>query len=370
MPEHETPETSDQDGDQDASPRGALGALAQIIGAVALGLAVSLALLEFVVAPRLGFGQELSRVQAIAQRTAQPFEPRTLVVVSNSVGVEGIDAEAMQRAADSGWNVVNLSMNGTEVLSIQVLLSRVLAAEPDAVLWVIRPEAVGEPRSINPQMAKAFRYAGYTENVPWIVDGRVVEGAPPFLDAESVEALTASPATLKLAMRTTPLAAVNERVRDAFRDGWRPARPDNFVDPYFLTADITGGRLDRHVEETVSSVRERAGDPREPHTPVEPGDDRRAGVPLIAEIARAVRAAGAQMIFAVPPSHPDFRAIMRPYEREILGRLRDLPQAPAVIDATTALDGAGFADAIHPNAEGRERLSVFIGERLPAPARE
>jgi len=365
MTEPETPETSEPE-----APRRALGGVVQVLTAVALGVGLALALLEFAVAPRLGFGRELSRVQAIAQLTAEPFAPRTLVVVSNSVGVEGIDADAMGRASAAGWEVVNLSMNGTEVLSIQVLLSRVLAAEPDAVLWVVRPEAVGEPRTINPQMAKAFRYSGYTEHVPWIAGGRVTEGAPPFLNAESVEALTASPAQIKLSMRTTPLSALNGRVRDAFRDGWRPARPDNFVDPYFLTADITGGQLDRHVNETISSVRERAGEPREPRTTVEPGDDRRAGVLLIAEIARAVRAAGAQMIFAVPPSHPDFRAIMQPYEREILGRLRALPHAPAVIDATSALDGAGFADAIHPNAEGRERLSVFIAERLPAPARE
>ncbi len=258
-------------------------------------------------------------------------------------------------------------MNGTEVLSIQVLLSQVLSAKPDAVMWVIRPEAVGLPRSINPQMAKAFKLAGYTDHIPWFTQSGPTTDAPKWLSAESLESLQATPADSKRSMRVSPLAAINETVRNTFRSGWRPADPANFNDPHFLTADITGKRLKRHIEETIASITERAGEAQSPPLDPATAGETRAGASLIADIARTVKTTGTTMIFAVAPSHPEFRDTMRPYEAEILTRLRALPGSPVIIDATSAIGDTDFADAIHPNSAGRQTLSAFIGARLPAP---
>lgn len=332
------------------------GAVAAPVG-VLVGLVLSLVVLRLVVVPKVGFPGDLRRVAAIARHTDRPFTDRpTLVLVSNSAGVEGLDASAMLEAAVSaglsGWRIENLCVNGSEVYTVQVLTGKVMSARPRAVLWLVRPELIGTPLPLNPQLARCLAYTGYREHTPWLPDGPYPEGLP----AESLEGLRATRGEIELSLRTAPLQQLNDVAREKLTKGYRRGEPSDFVAPFELVDDLRGARLERNLREVSATIAGRVG-----------GEGDRAGWRLIESWAASVRGAGVRPIVVIAPSHPGIAGAAGPAERELARLLAGAAADGSLgwLDASGVLGAEQFADAMHPNAAGRARLSGWLGERLP-----
>lgn len=121
-----------------------------------------------------------------------------------------------------------------------------------------------------------------------------------------------------------------------------------------MSLNLSGQALERHLNDMAFVLAERTGE----------GD--RAGVAFIRDAVTQIRASGANAILVLAPTHPALSDRFGPAERELLNALTQIASEheARVIDATSALTPEDFADAIHPNEQGRAALSRFIGERL------
>lgn len=336
--------------DPKGEPDGRAGAVAQLAmaaAAVLLGVLIAVSLVLGVVIPRFGLPGDLNRVATLGRLLESPDRPEgAVLIVTNSVGVEGVSATAVQAAMGDARLVENFSANGLDLIGARLLIGKMIAAEPHAIVWILRPEVMGEVRGLNQELADIMRLGDFQAAAPWLND------AP--LDPDIIERLHAPAWKNRLALRSVPLRLLSERVRTAARSGILPAKPTNLDDPFQMNLNLTGQALDRHVEDMGFILNERTG----------AGD--RSGIGFIRETIAQIRAAGIQPILVVAPTHPALADRFGPAELELLAALEPIAAQhdARVIDATATLAADDFADAIHPNAQGRAALSRFIGERL------
>ncbi|MCA9295495.1 MAG: hypothetical protein KC983_03240, partial [Phycisphaerales bacterium] len=142
-------------------PAIAWGAIGTCVLSAALGVAIALMLLMWVILPTLGYGYA-DRIIAIGERLNGPsFEDRpTAVFLGSSVVVEGIDAREVVAAAP-GWDAYNFAINGCEINEQRVMLPKVLAAKPRAVVLLIRPITLAMPGDIPPDKAYGYVLGGF-----------------------------------------------------------------------------------------------------------------------------------------------------------------------------------------------------------------
>lgn len=329
---------------------GAFGQLAMMGAAILLGVLIAVGLVLGVVIPRFGLPGDLNRVATLGRLLDSPERPSDAVlIVSNSVGVEGVSAKAVQAASGDAHSVENFSANGLDLIGSRLLIGKMLAADPHSVVWILRPEMMGEIRDLNHEVADIMRLGDFPGTSPWLDD------AP--LAPATLERLNAPLWKNRLALRSVPLRLLSERVRTAARPGILPAKPTNLDDPFQMDLNLTGQALTRHLDDMAFLLNERAG------------DGNRAGIDFIRETVAQIRAAGVNPVLVLAPTHPGAADRFGPAERELRAALQTIAaeQDARVIDATLALTAEDFADAIHPNEQGRAALSRFIGERLATP---
>ncbi|MEX0875833.1 MAG: SGNH/GDSL hydrolase family protein [Phycisphaerales bacterium] len=326
--------------------------LVLIGGAIAMGLAVGYIVLSYAMIPGLGFPGGLQRIMLVDERLSQNASDARIVIVSNSVGVEVVEGKVVERQLGSGFSVENQSANGLDLLSARIYIGRVLESEPHMLVWIIRPEMMGRIDKINPEVASAMRYSDFDRTADWIVTEQV-----PGLDDKSIELLQASNIENRLSLRTLPLRHLNEQVRTRTRKGILPAKPLEVDAPFQIAVNLTGDKLQRHIDDVTDSFHVRtAGEVRD-------------GFGFIERTVEQIRSTSTIPVLVAAPTHPladDFTQA----DEEFVDGLIEIAERTGVrvIDLSGTLSPEEFADAIHPNREGAEHLSRLLGSALNSTA--
>lgn len=345
MPEHE------MDQSENEPVRGTvLGELAFFVSTILIGLVGAFLLLQYIVIPKLGFPGDLERIAKLGERLKSSDREDTKVeIVSNSVGVEGIIASVVQEQLGDGFQVRNQSANGLDILSGRLYISRVLASDPDVLVWIVRPEMMGKPRQINPEVASVMRRFGYVETAPWVESEKATSG----INQETLDRLGASDLENLVSFRTLPLRMLNEKARSRMRKGILLAKPLETDAPYQIDLEISGDKLTRHIDDVTASFEDRVG------------EGNSVGVELIERTIKQVQEASVTPVLVLAPTHPDATAFTEA-DRVFRDAMHGVVERTGtiLIDLTGSLAVQEYADAIHPNRPGAKSLSEQLGVSL------
>lgn len=328
----------------------ALGAILSVLLFPALGVALGALLLSTVVLDTVGLGS-VERIAAIGRRLDEGLaDAPTTVCLGNSLSVEGIDASEVASAAPPGWRVLSMALNGCEIAEMRVMAPKLLAAGPRAVVLTLRPLEIARPVDIDIGKAHAYALGGFLRTPGAAPELGRIAG----LTEGSRAALSSSPTMARLHFRIAPLTALNGWARLTLRPSLRLAPPDDWTAPHELLGSISGPRLGLHVRELRNTIAERLAGGTE---------DGEAEVRALVE---TLRAGGVTPILVAAPIHPELREAYGRHADRLREFLRELADAGGVYaDASELLGAEEFADAVHPNAEGRARYSRFVGGMLP-----
>jgi hypothetical protein len=323
--------------------------IARMVFLPALGALLGFVLLEKLLLPVIGVGS-VERIVQLGQHLDEPFTPApTVALLGNSITREGIDTRLLAESAPAGWHAQNLAISGCSINEMRVQLPKVLAARPAAIAIGLRPEDLG--RTDDMDLDKAFAYAKGGFVRAWPKDWTRADF--PGISVEAYEALRSTPLAHDMHFRTALLNMINQEVRLRFRRGLRRVAPDNWTDPYEMAFSVRDNRLERHLASTLHDMHELL-------------KDERTGAQLIEQMAAEIHEADVIPILIILPMHPAFGVDMQqPVAdlRALTARLAS-ERSGLVVDALDILSANEFADALHPNAEGREVYSRFVGHAL------
>jgi hypothetical protein len=334
----------------DHAPLGAAKELLLVIGGLFVGIVAASLLLFRVLIPALGLPGDLDRVASIPTMARETSgQARRVQIVSNSVGMEGIDASVVSDALGGDFTVQNFSANGIALVGARVVMGELLATKPEAIVWILLPGMIGDFEDVHPDLGATMRLANLQTHNQWIQEAAMRESAP-----ELAAQLGASTLRNRLTLRTTPLAILNDRVRLAAVSDILPAKPRDLDAPFRMARAVGPRALDRHLADVLSNHQARTAGAE------------RAGLDLIAKTLAEISGAGVVPVIVIAPAHERIRAELEPVTQEMRDAISGLMATHGgfVIDASDALGASDFADAIHTNAEGRERFSAFLGEAL------
>jgi hypothetical protein len=323
----------------------------------ALGVGAAVAVQHRVILPTFGLPQQLRRVEDIARHLDRGAELPAGVpfagIIGNSAAVEGIDASDVESAAP-GWAVVNCAANGTNQVEARLYGARLINAGADLVVWIYRPDMMSDPRLIHDDVIYTFARGGYANVAPWL--------GPPWVTPDQLDAFNASSLEVSLHFRRRVVSEFNTKLCQRFRPGVRETPLMEFDAVHNLEVSLSGAKLARHI----GQVEQLLTDDR----PELDHDGLASGRELTRGFAEDCRRGGARLVVVIAPSHPELEVTAGPMEVQVESVLRPLlePLGGIVLNAGGLLSADEFADAIHPNAEGRHRLSAWIGDHLPAPA--
>tara|TARA_R110002072_G_scaffold42064_4_gene117559 strand:- start:125047 stop:126078 length:1032 start_codon:yes stop_codon:yes gene_type:complete len=324
--------------------------LGKIAVAVASGIVIGIGLLVYFVIPSFGFPGDLSRIIKLDDRLALADEStQRMLIVTNSVGVEGIDGSVVQAQLADGYSIENHSSNGLDLISARIYIGRMIESDPEYIIWVLRPELMGRISPINTEVASAMRRAGFHTDNPWI-NGPEIAGIGPELRDQFAVSDTAN----LISMRTIPLRHLNEQVRMKTRRGILPAKPMELSAPYQMDLMLSEDKLDRHILDVSSMLADRTS------------EGNRDGLAFIEQTVEQITAAGVTPILVIAPTHPGGAEAIGPAEDELVAAIAEISARNniAVIDLKRTLSADLFSDAIHPSRDGANLLSTLLGEQL------
>jgi hypothetical protein len=288
----------------------------------------------------------LARIVSVQRHLASGAGPSGgVAVLGSSVVLEGVDcAELTTRVACE--NLAWTGGNARQWLLLEPALRksapRVLVLGLD-LFTLLAPDAIPRDR---------LTVAGWWEFVP----AAELFGLRGVLSAEELAALEAPRLVQLLGLRSFPLNAMNERVREVARSDLRyEGYVTNFTAPWIRRSPAAENAMQMHLEQTLRVI-QRGGTHRL-------ADSERE----LAALVERARAGSPEMrfLFVLTPVHPrlaetlggDVLASVRGSVSALSTRL-----AASFADDTLALAGAGFSDAVHPFGEGRLAWSHRLGE--------
>lgn len=308
------------------------------------GIVVGLLIVYGLLLPLTGIGPG-DRSLAIQKKLSEGFGNKpALVILGNSITVEGIDAEQVAQAAP-GWSAYSFAINGCGLNEMVLLVPEIIKSHPGGLAMIVRPQELGEPEDM--PLDKAYGYALSGLEIP--------SGEEPFrgLSEASLAALHASRLQAWWQFRTTPMASLTQTLR-RFTTHIEPAKADEWVRPFQMHTSIDGPRLERHLRVVEESA----------HAALDSGN--RDGLLLIERMTKEISASGVRPVLVAAPMHPAVQKPLEKFSAELRGDLTRLAQEyqGLFVDATEALAASDFSDGLHPNAEGREKLSALLGSSL------
>jgi hypothetical protein len=332
---------------------GVIVSLLRIVLLPSLGALLGFVLLTRFVLPVIGFGS-VERIVQLGQHLDAKLLPAPVIAfLGNSITREGVDTRLVEATAPTGWHAQNLAISGCGLSEIRMLLPKTLAAQPTAVAIGFSPEYMGQVDKFDIDIDKAYAYALGGFVTAWPRDWTRADF--PGVSEQTYAALRSNRFEQDLHFRTALLNEINLEVRLLLRrDELRRTAPNNWIDPYELEFNVRDERLPLHVDSIRRGIEAQLAGGTDP------------GSKLIATLAEEVRRSDAIPVLIMLPMHPLLRDGMQSYIAELHARLTQIAQQQLgiMIDAVDLLPSDEFADALHPNAAGRDRYSRFLGQQL------
>lgn len=349
--DQQTPDPADR---APATAVGVLGLAIELVAPVAAGVGIAMVVLWKVVLPSIGLGGDVQRIVELASHLSEGYPGPTAVFLGNSLTVEGVDAGIVAAAAEEAgrgpWAAENLGINGCDITETRVLVDRVLAAQPRAVVLTLRAVDLGSAPDVPPDKAYAYGWAGFVDAWP---SGKRFEDLPG-LTAESAAGMSASRLAALVHFRTAPLNVFEGWLRVKTAGTVRRVSPSNWTAPFNRRGSINEKQLAKHAAQVTGIFEVRMG-------------GERMGAGEIEAVATQIAEAEAAPVLVMAPIHPVLRELNAPYRAELAGLLgRVARERGGVFLDLTELAGAElFSDATHLNEDGRALYSRAIGSSLP-----
>ena len=336
--------------EQDGSSWAGIVAFLAVVAWTALGALIGLALTMWVIVPSMGAGN-VERMAALGRHIDTGVRP-DVVLLGTSVTVEGVDAATVADELPGHQIVENWAINGCAINEARLIMPKVLTAHPRYVVLNLLPNDLGEPSDIVLEKAYGYAVGGFASAWPAADPTEAFPG----LTEESARALRSGSIAQAIHFRSTPLDWLNREARMVVRSGVRRAPVADWDSPHELTADIGGAQLDRHFDAASEAIASR--------TATETG----AGAAMIRALARTITESGACAVVCFAPQHPGLRERVPGAMDAIRALGAEIEAMPGVVffDASELLSADEFADAVHPNAAGRDAFSRAVGARIAA----
>jgi hypothetical protein len=317
-----------------------------------VGAVIGYLLLVYVLIPRLGLG-DVQRIIYLGRHLDGPRPSGAYAVfLGDSITRQAVDASIVQSTAPGQWRVENFALSECMINEQRIMLPHLFGAQPDLVVLAFGPINWLSQDDLPLDKAYAYAMAGFVTAWP--------EPFPredfPGLSRASYQALFSSPLAQRLHFRSVPLTWLNQRLRLALRKDLRDDVEADWIRPYRMLGSVPADTLAWHVSQIRQNI----------HSHVV--KERSLRVTNAQRLVQAVSEGGARPLLVVLPIHPQLRADAEPLLAWWLPRLHNMGHLfhGAVVDASAALDETQFADAIHPNAQGREVYSRLMGTHFPA----
>jgi len=241
-------------------------------------------------------------------------------------------------------------MNGMNTTELRILAPSIVDSGARSAVLTLRVTDILQASDLNTDKANTYAYLHITDRWPAEWDRRSFEGLTP----KTWDRLHAGDISSTVALRGVPINSVENKAILKLRKGVRESNPADWSSPYDLMRSLKGKKLQRHIDEIASKIG--SNDEHE----VAAGE--RALKKLVAYLSDA----GVSPVLVMSPVHPALREISAP----LTPRLQSVLQRLAAehhglfLDATSLIDESEFADAIHPNENGRRAYSAFVGRAV------
>ena len=337
--------------------RSVLTAISIQWGALAIGVLLGCWLLVAVLLPRLGLG-EVDRIRQLGlhidQRDTANDRLALTVLLGDSITREGVDTQIIAdhwSEASRSHRFENWAVSGCTLVEQRIQLTRVLAAKPSRVVFAIGPTTLCHLQDMPLDKAYAYAFSGFdtqdwSESLP----------AGCGLETASLQALNAPTWKQHLHFRNAPKSWLNQRLRGAIK-GSPTDRAANWTSPHYMTSSVGPEQLAWHLEQISDWWK------------VDRSHNVESGAAILASMIEETQRAGAEPVLALVPVHPLLHEVAQIGWRQTRPAVDDVAQRlhVAQIDATQQLTSAEFADALHPNRDGRDRYSRILASHLARP---
>ena len=321
-----------------------------LVSALLAGTAVAFAVLVHVLLPTLGVG-DVQRIVELGRHLDQPRQHGPYIVfLGNSITMEGIDTAMVRSTAKRPGRIENLALSGCGTNEQRVLLPKLLGSRPNIVVLAFGPTVLDTRDDLPLDKAYAFAMSGFPQAWPASYQRRDF----PDFDQTTFDALHSSPFRQTLHFRTAPLNWLNGTLRLRMRSDLRGDATADWIRPYRMLGTVSEKTLAWHLESLRANL----------ETCCREGQQR--AIPNVRSLVATAGRGGAKPVLVVLPIHPRLRddaAPLLPPLNQLLAYLAKQQQG-IVVDASDLLTEEQFADAVHPNADGRAVYSRFVGTYL------
>ncbi|MBS1809834.1 MAG: hypothetical protein JST84_16855 [Acidobacteria bacterium] len=328
-----------------------------------IALLLYLATMNFIVGKSFLFSVDTKRIIEVykfcSSMKATPHKEANFIIGS-SVAVEGIDADLLDQTLHNGTNTYNLGVVGLSPVEALILGPALKAGKPQFVVIGIDAMSVGvgqtentEKESIDFEKLQAYRAMNPIAQMDSPVKKELLEN---ILLPKEKAILESHYLGYLLGCRSLPIFFMEGKLRELTRKGLRTQGiVTNFKSPWMLKVNLTGDSKERIINSAIGVAQGLSFD----------GDSR--NIKALRALTRLLQAENIALMLVVWPLHP---RILSHLHAELLDKtdttLKALAQESEsnYLNYSKLLSDTDFADALHPNSEGRAKLSIKLAEDI------
>ncbi len=294
---------------------------------------------------------DLSRVRVLLRAAQNPDLAPAVVVLGNSVVMEGVDTRAVASALPGKPLVFNFSATG-QTLVESFLYYQQLPASVEILIQMVAPGSLADETPLRDQKYNAYYMYGFrptpdtAETLTSIFGGAV----------ESI--LGASELSQRFRSRWVVRQMVDTSVRKLLRADLALSSATN--DLYFPSSHALAFSPDK-LQRALKLWFDR--------WPVRSYDALPQHLALVGAMSDSAKASERAFVLLLPPIHPWIREQRgKEFYREFRAQIAELKRQHGlrVVDALELLDSDRFSDHQHPSDDGARIVSTFIAQELIA----
>ena len=336
----------------------------ELIAGTAIAGVIYLVIMNMVVSKAILFPTDTKRIIEInnfCSSVGALSRNQSVFIVGSSIAVEGIDASLIDKALGNSI-VYNLGIVGLTPVEALILEPAFEAGRPKLAVIGVDVMAMGvdemntDKQSIAFEKLQAFRATNPVMRLGSDVKRELLEH---ILLPDERMAIESSYLRYLIDCRSLPIFFTESKFREAAR---RELRTDgaatNFKSPWMLKSSLTGIPRERVINITVEKARRLRFDK----------DNRQ--IKAIRTLVSSLRAENIDLILVLWPIHPHILNNLSADLIESTGlALKKIAHENrcAYENYSDLLSDHEFADALHPNIDGRVKLSSRLASALKDP---
>ena len=330
-----------------------------IIGAT-LSLLLYLTIMNIVVSKSLLFSSDAKRVIEIYKFCSllgsSAHKPANLVIGS-SIAVEGIDADIVDTVLDNGTASYNLGVVGLTPVEALMLEPALKTGKPQIVVIGVDAMSIGisadDKESINFEKLQAYRATNIVTRMDELVKKELLEN---ILLPNEKAIIESDYLRYLIGCRSLPLFFTESKFREMARKGLRTEGiTTNFKAPWMLKSNLIGETKERILNSAIEKAQRLSF------------NSKNRNIKALQVLISSLRASNIEVMVVLWPVHPHILSslsvalteridlTLNQFAHEYQCRYKDYSKL---------LTDSDFADALHPNVEGRAKLSTNLAVDL------